>query len=350
MKKTRAFTLIELLVVIAIIALLVGILLPALAKARASARQIKDATQVRNIVQAMTIFAQGNRDAYPTPSTLDANNATINLPATANTLSAKNHTGAVLSVLIWNASISPELCVSPSESSGSVSVDDNYQNSNPAAITDATRRTAALWDPAFRGTPYDSAQGNTASTNTNSNNSYANLVWFAGARSSRWSNTFNATEASFGNRGPVYNSTGNALPTTDQIAGLTGTGSWTLSTGTLGTGSNTLAIHGGRNTWEGNIAYNDNHVTLESRPDPIEVTYTTSSTVAAERVRPDNLFADELNEVVTGSAGSYGSRTNAWLRPIGALASNSAAAGVTATAPNAADAVPGTNGIGTWRD
>ncbi len=64
-RNTRAFTLVELLVVIGIIALLVGILLPALNKARATANAAKCASNMRTVGQLMAMYASNNKGKLP---------------------------------------------------------------------------------------------------------------------------------------------------------------------------------------------------------------------------------------------------------------------------------------------
>ncbi len=287
-----AFTLIELLVVIAIIALLISILLPALGAARDAARRIKDGTQVRNVIQAMVAHALASEDNYPLPSRLDPGDASSSLAG-----STKDTTGNILSILIASGAISTELAVSPAEANGSqVAILRTYQFDQPNFAPDPAR---AFWDPGFAGTPEDT--GDTKHTPGISNNSYAHIPPF-GKRRKLWSNTFSTTEAVFGNRGPVY-----------LLTNASATGQWQLAPGETGETSYTLLIHGPRKSWEGNIGYNDGHVTFETTPYPHGLTYQQSG---SGRTRPDNLFLDEINEASgSGGANEIATRANIYLRP-----------------------------------
>ena len=79
----RGFTLLELLIVIGIIAVLMGILLPVIAKARESSRRTVCLSNLRQIALAMNTYADHHKGRLPngnppqTPNDYDATNAVL---------------------------------------------------------------------------------------------------------------------------------------------------------------------------------------------------------------------------------------------------------------------------------
>lgn len=79
--RTHAFTLIELLVVVAVIGTLVGILLPALGSARASARRVKCLANLRGMGTGLSMYVNEHNGLLPVVRPLHDDNGNENDPS-----------------------------------------------------------------------------------------------------------------------------------------------------------------------------------------------------------------------------------------------------------------------------
>ncbi len=282
-----AFTLIELLVVVAIIAILIAILVPSLGAARNFARKGKDSTNLRSLTQAFGVWAGKNDGAFPRPSQLDLNDATVKPKGSNDAPLVKDNTGNILSVLIYNGMWTPQQAVAPQETNENIQVDTGYETDSPGKAEDNMSNTA-LWDPGFAGMPGEQTSFNGVSSRgrrseTIGNNSYALALPF-GDRLKAWQGNFDSNMVIAGNRGPQYR--------------FKDADGWTLESGKPLSGeSNTLGFYPPKDRWSGHLAFADGHVAFYKTPTPDGVL---ASPFDKNEGQPfaDNVF---VNEGQTGS-------------------------------------------------
>jgi prepilin-type N-terminal cleavage/methylation domain-containing protein len=182
MRRIRAFTLIELLVVISIIALLIGILLPALGAARKTANEMKNSSQMRGQHQGCVIYAQSN--AYYLPG-MGTNGVPVSA-SNANTGSTTNDgtvTGSRYWILLAGSFISPQLLLNPSDSLAVWSTNSVTTGNQSYAMLEITTNSTdagrqAEWKDNANGAAVLITDRNIGTDNTDSN---AKSLWTTAA-------------------------------------------------------------------------------------------------------------------------------------------------------------------------
>ncbi len=133
MRSHPAFTIVELLVVISIMALLIGLILPALGLARGSARRAVCLSNQRQISLAISVYANQHHDRYPS-AYYYLNAAGIPVGTFTNHIvgwDTINDHGTIKPGLIWQAAGSYEIQQCPShEGASNTIMNERYSGYN----------------------------------------------------------------------------------------------------------------------------------------------------------------------------------------------------------------------------
>jgi hypothetical protein len=251
-------------VVVAIIALLIGLLLPALAKAQRNAKSAKDGTQIAQVHKANIIFADSNEGRFCIPGLVNRDAVLASAgPALAGQqipgMGPENHSlnfsANIYSALISQQFFGTDIVIGPTEVNPQVREKTNYNFDAYDPANDS------YWDTTFSG----AIQVATGIVNF----SYAHMAVCGTRKSEHWRNTQSSTMPVFSTRG-----------TKDGV-----------NTGNEYTKSPTLQLHGPEEQWDGNVCFNDNHTEMLTSFYP--VSYEPVNVNPPTPVK-DNIFAAEF--------------------------------------------------------
>lgn len=278
--KRRAFTLVELMVVISIIALLMGLLLPALSSAMRSAKSKKEMVQMRGLHQTMGVYASENDGKFPIPGNirrdpLNGPGGQQYIQGVGESNPLYNHTAAIASTLLSMRYAQPEIMVSPAENNAEIGVKGQVveEDGEPVPYDFAAWKPheGSYWDENF-----NARLGNEEADHI----SFSNLTLLGPARRARWHDTAGSDTVVWSTRGTKDGDTSTEDYSRNPV----------------------LQMHGPINTWNGNYATADGAVLTANNFYPAASKYDTQA-LGSPGYKRDNMLRCEFNTSFNGVHG-----------------------------------------------